>query len=561
MVTKDDIVNLLNEIGFLLDILGENHFKVRAYHNAAQTLSSLDEDITALVETGRLQEIKGIGEALAKKITEYVTTGNLPYYAELKKQVPAGLLEMLRIEGLGPKRVKALYDRLKLSTIAELEKACRDGTIAKLDGFGEKTQEKILQGIAFLKKSSAFYLFPDALHEAEEIVAALRRSKAVDEISIGGSLRRRKEIIRDIDIVACSKRPERVMDTFTTLPSVASIIAKGTTKSAVFLKTGIQVDLRVVTAKEYPYSILHFTGSKEHNVVLRQRAIKMGCKLNEYGLWKGKRLLTAASETAVYKRFGLQFIPPELRENMGEIEAAEKNALPKLIEAGDLKGIFHVHSTYSDGHNSVAEMAESCRRLGFKYMVIADHSRSATYANGMQIADIERQRKEIAQLNKKYKDFKIFQGIESDILPDGSLDYPDDVLKTFDFVIGAIHSRFKMMEKEMTERIVKAMHNKYFSILAHPTGRLLLSREAYPVNLTEVIKTAAEFGKAIELNCHPERFDLDWRWCKVAREHGVKIVLSPDAHGRDTIDNIYYGVDIARKGWLTKNDIINTQNF
>lgn len=559
MVTKDDVVILLEKIGFLLDLKGENSFKIRAYHNAAQAIAALDEDIQTLVKKSKLQEIKGIGEALNKKITEFVTTGALKYYDDLKKSLPPGLLDMLKIQGLGPRRIKAIYDKLNISSIETLEKACLNNKIAHLEGFGPKTQENILRGILFLKKSSDFNLYDVASLEAQEIVAKLKKLKDVKQIEIAGSLRRHKELIRDIDILVSASSSENIMDTFTSLPKVAKVNAKGSTKSAITLKTGINTDLRVIKEKEFPYGLQHFTGSKEHNVALRSRAKKMGYKMNEYGLFKGNKNIPCQTEAEIYKQLKLQYIPPELRENTGEIEAAEKNKLPVLVEKKDLKGVFHVHSNYSDGIHSVEDMAKECQKLGFKYMVIADHSQSAHYANGLKPAAVKKQHQEIDKLNKKFKNFKIYKGTECDILPNGNLDYPDEILKTFDYVIGAIHSKFKMTEKEMTERIIKAMQNKYFSILSHPTGRLLLNREPYPINMEEIIKTAAKYNKGIELNCNPHRFDLDWRWCKVAKEHGVKIALCPDAHQKESISNIFYGLGIARKGWLEKKDILNAK--
>lgn len=557
MVQKEDVIQLLEEIAFMLDLLNENQFKIRAYHNASRAISVLEEDINTIVAEKRLGEIPGIGEALTEKITEFVTTGKLDYLEELKKKIPEGLLQMLRIQGLGPRKVKKIYDTLKITTLEDLAKACQGNKIAVLEGFGEKTQANILRGIGFLQEHSGQYLYSAALAWAEEIVAELKKIKDVQEITVAGSLRRVKELVKDIDILVSAERSEKIVEKFVTLPNVEAVNAQGDTKAAITLKSGINVDLRVIKPKEFAHGLQHFSGSKEHNVVLRGLAKKLGYKMNEYGLFKGEKNLLCKSEAEIYAKLGLSYIPPELRENTGEIEAAEKNLLPELLDIKDIKGLFHLHTSSSDGENTLAEMAEACQKLGFQYMVVTEHSQTAYYAGGLTLDKIKKQHAEIDKFNNENKKFYIFKGIESEILHDGELDYPDEILAKFDFVIGSIHSSFKMSEDQMTKRIIKAMKNKYFKILGHPTGRLLLEREPYQINMEKIISTAAEYGKAIEINCNPRRFDLDWRWCKRAKELGVKIVLSPDAHRREGLSDIHYGVGLARKGWLEKGDVLN----
>lgn len=557
MVSKEDVIGLLDEIGFMLDLKAENPFKIRAYHNAARSLAAMEQNIEEMVAQEKLQEISGIGKDLAAKITEYVKTGELNYYNELKKEVPEEILMMLKIPGLGPRKVKKIYDTLKITTLEQLKTACQQNKLAVLEGFGEKTQANILKGIEFLKKYSQQFLYPEAWQEAEAIIEELKKLKTVQNISIAGSLRRHKELIKDIDILIGAEQSAEVIKKFTELKQVQTINAHGETKAAVVLRSGINVDLRVVNPKEFPHGLQHFSGSKEHNVVLRSRAKKYGYKMNEYGLFKAEQPIYCKDEKEIYAKLDLAYIEPELRENMGEIEAAEQNKLPKLIKPNDIKGIFHLHTNYSDGENTLEEMVQASRQLGFEYLVVTEHSQTAFYAGGLKLAKIKAQQEEIAKLNNKYKDFYIFKGIESEILQDGSLDYPDDVLALFDFVIASVHSSFKMSEEQMTKRIIKALQNKYCSILGHPTGRLLLEREAYQVNLEQVIAAAAKYKKIIEINCNPHRFDLDWRWCKRAKEAGVKIVLSPDAHRISGIADIFYGVGIARKGWLEKGDVLN----
>ncbi len=558
-MNKKEVAEVLTEIGTLLELQNENIFKVRAYYNAARTIESLSTDLETLIEKKELGKLKGIGEALVKKITELVTTGHLKYYEELRKSVPPGLIEMTAIPMLGPKKIKALYDRLNITTIGELEYACRENRLVDLEGFGEKTQENILKGIEYIKKYQERHLYNIALGEAEKLYNALKENKKIIRVSLAGSVRRKKEIIKDIDIVASTKDSTPVMDYFTSLPDVETILAKGDTKSSIRLKSGINSDLRTIPDKTFPYTLHHLTGSKNHNHAMRSRAKANGMKMSEYGLFKGNKLIPCKDEEQIFNKMGLAYIPPELREDMGEIEAAEKREIPELITDDDIRGTFHAHSVWSDGSVRIEALARECQKIGYNYLGMAEHSQSARYANGLQIPDIKKYLQEIDNLNKKLKNFRILKGIEVDIHPDGKLDYPEKILALFDFIIIAVHSKFNMTEAEMTRRIVKAMKNKHpLKMLAHPTGRLLLAREPYPVDMKKIIDEAARNNVAIELNAHPQRLDIDWRWCKYAKEKGVKISINPDAHHIEGLYDIRYGVGIARKGWLSPSDVLNT---
>lgn len=558
---KKEIVEILNEIGLLLELKGENPFKSRAYYNAARTIELLDEDIETLVKEGKLKEVKGIGEALNKKITELVLTGRLKYYEDLKASVPEGLLDMLKIPGLGPKRVRTIYEQLNITSVRELEYACLENRLLDLPGFGEKMQNKILKGIQFIKQFSSHFLYSEAYLEAVNFKEYLDSANVALMTEIAGSLRRKKEIVKDIDILSASNNPNNIIQTFLSYPKIKEITEKGDTKSSVILENGIGVDLRVVKEDQFPYAFHHFTGSKEHNTAMRYRAKNMGIKMNEYGLFRGEELIRCDNEEEIFSYLGLSFIPPELRENMGEIEAAEKGNIPNLVDESDLKGILHVHTRYSDGSNSLEELVKATKNLGYSYIGISDHSKSAYYANGLNEEQLFEQWKEIDNLNNNYTDFRIFKGIEVDILPDGSLDYDEDILQKFDFVIVSVHSSFNMNKQEMTDRIIKALTNKYTTILGHPTGRLLLAREGYNVDIGKIIEIAAAYGKIIEINSNPYRLDLDWRYIKPAKEKGVMFAICPDVHNIEGLDHVKYGIGIARKGWLEPKNIVNTLNI
>lgn len=556
---KDDVGRILAEIAVLLQLKGENQFKIRAYEHAARAIERVDDDLALLVKEQRLHDIKGIGKTLAAQIAELVQTGKLAYYEELRQAIPDGLFDLLKIPGLGPKKVKLLYDNLGVAGIGELEYACIENRLLELPGFGAKTQQKILQGIEFIKQYQGQYLFADIYSDAEQILGLLRKHPAVRRAALCGSIRRRKEIIKDIDLLAGSEEGVAVADYFAALPGVKNVTGKGDTKVSVTLDTGINVDLRIVSDHQFPYALHHFTGSKEHNTAMRQRARDLGYKINEYGLFKGDTFIPVPDEAAFFQALGLSFIPPELREDRGEIAAAERGEIPQLIDVPDIKGLFHIHTVYSDGSATLAEMAEAARIRGYQYIGIADHSRSATYARGLREEVLRRQMAEIDRLNEQWTDFRIFKGIESDILSDGSLDYADEILGLFDFIIASVHSHFRMTEQDMTRRLARAMENPHVTMLGHPTGRLLLAREGYPVNMAEVLETAARTQTFIEINASPYRLDLDWRWCKTAQASGVMLSINPDAHGIAELDNVVFGLNVARKGWLTAADVVNTR--
>ena len=564
---KEQVAAVLVEIGTLLELKGENPFKTRAYQNAARTIESLSEPFEKLVAEERLGEIKGIGEGLAKKITELVQTGKLAYYDELKASIPHGFVAMLDIPGLGPKRILTLQKEMGIESVEALEQACRAGKVAQLAGFGEKSQTNLLEGIERRRLYATKHLLSDALRLAEPILDGLRQHPDVIRCSGAGSLRRWKEVIGDIDFLASSKKPAEIIEFFTNQPGIIDVSAKGDTKASVVLEGGIQADLRVVSDKEYPFALAYFTGSKEHNIVMRQRAIARGLRLNEYGLFKSKEetrdpklRVPCKDEAEIFAKFGLAEVPPELREDHGEFDAAEQGALPRLIEWTDLKGSLHNHSTWSDGHNTLAEIAAHAQELGCAYWAITDHSKSSFQANGLSAARLRQQAKEIKSVNQRLADdgseFRLLTGIEVDILKD-RLDFDDDLLAELDVVIASLHVPANN-EAENTRRLIRAAENRFVHILGHLTGRLLLEREPYSVNQQAVIDACGETGTWIELNCNPYRFDLDWRHWPYAKSKGVKCVISPDAHRKEHAGYLRLGVGVARKGWLTKADVMNT---
>ena len=564
---KESVAGILVDIGTLLELKGENPFKTRAYVNAARTLESLTEPLDTIVAEQRLGEIKGIGDALQQKITELVTTGKLKYYDELKASVPPGLVDMLGIPGVGPKKVKALHDKLGIASIEQLEAACKAGTVATLDGFGEKTQSKILEGIQFKRTYASRHHLDTALSVAEPVLESLRAHPDVIRCSTAGSLRRWRETIGDVDFLVSSKKPTEIIEFFTTQPGILAISAKGETKASVILPGGIQADLRVVSDAEFPFALLYFTGSKEHNIVMRQRAIQRGLRLNEYGLFKSTEetrdpnlLVTCKTEEDVFVELGLAYIPPEMREDHGEFVAAEKGKLPRLIEWTDLRGSLHNHTTWSDGHNSIEEVAAHAIDLGCDYWAITDHSKSSFQAHGLDAARLREQIQAVAAHNAKLADegveFRLFAGSEVDILKE-RLDFDDDLLAELDVVVASLHVAGSD-EADNTKRLIRAAENPYVHMLGHLTGRLLLEREAYKVNQRAVIDACAETGTWIELNANPYRFDMDWRMWFYAKSKGVKCVINCDAHRHEHAGFLRLGAHIARKGWLEKVDVINT---
>jgi DNA polymerase (family X) len=566
---REQVVEILGNIAVLLELKGENPFKARAYLNAVRALESVSEPLDKLIAENRLAEIKGIGESIQKKVQEMVTTGKLAYYEELKAATPPGLVAMLEIPGLGPKKIKVLHDELGVESIEQLEASCQANKVAGLKGFGEKTQANILEGINRRRAYASRHLLSDALPIADALCEALRSHPEVIRCSTAGSLRRHREVIGDVDLLVSSKQPVEVMDFFTQQPGVLNVIAKGDTKSSVLLEGGIQSDLRVVSDAEFASALMYFTGSKEHNIALRQRAIERGLRLNEYGLFRSKTetrdsklLVTCKTESEIYQELGLPYIPPEMREDAGEIALAEKGPLPRLIEWTDLKGSLHNHSTWSDGHQRPDEIAKAMHELGLAYWAITDHSKSSFQANGLDAAKLRQQIKEIGQINdmlaKEGIVFRLLTGVEVDILKDGKLDFPDDLLAELDVVVASVHASFTQSEAETTKRLIGVAENPYVHILGHLTGRLLLEREPYKVNQHAVIDACAETGTWIELNAHPSRFDMDWRLWPYAKSKGVKCVVNCDAHRFEHVGFLRLGAGIARKGWLTKEDVLNT---
>jgi DNA polymerase (family 10) len=564
---KEQVAEILVEIGTLLELKGENPFKTRAYVNAARAIEGLSEPLTKIVAENRLGEIKGVGEALTKKITEIVTTGKLKYYDELKASIPPGLIEMLEISGLGPKKIQALNQNLGVDSVEKLETACKSGAVAELDGFGEKTQTNILEGIERRRIYASKHLLNDAWSAAGLLLDGLREHPDVIRCSTAGSLRRFKEIIGDIDLLVSSKKPAEVIEFFATQPGIIKITAKGETKASVILDGGIQCDLRVVSDREYPFALAYFTGSKEHNIVMRQRAIQRGLRLNEYGLFRSKEetrdpklLLPCQDEAEIFAKLDLPFVPPELREDHGEFAAGEKNDLPRLIEWTDLKGALHNHSTWSDGHNRPEEIAEYMEDLGLAYWAITDHSKSSFQANGLGAKRVRQQIAEIKKINRQLAErgsgFRLLTGTEVDILREG-LDFDDELLAELDVVVASLHVPSNN-EAENTKRLIRAAENKFVHIIGHLTGRLLLEREPYPVNVQAVIDACAGTGTWIELNCNPHRFDLDWRLWPYAKNRGVKCVINPDAHRNEHAGFLRLGAGIACKGWLEQTDVVNT---
>jgi DNA polymerase (family 10) len=568
-MTKGDIAAILEEIGTLLELKGENPFKIRAYANAARSIEAWGGNLSDLQDEEALSKIPGIGKSIADKIKELAATGSLKYLEELRAEFPAAILQLFSISGLGGKKIKALYEKLHISSIEQLREACETGRVAELPGFGETTQTKICKAIEERAKHSGYFQFGQIAGEAETLRRDLAAQPGAQRVDVAGSYRRRKEIVHDVDLVVATKTPEAITKFFVAHPLVDSIIAQGPTKSSVRLRSGIQCDLRVVSVTEYPFALAYFTGNKEHNIELRSRALQRGWTLNEYRLAPlppdpkakkkrpVKKIPTVGDEADLYRAVDLDFIAPELRENSGEFGAAEKHSLPKLIEEENLRGTFHCHTTASDGHNSLEEMAEAAQALGLEYLGIAEHSRSSIQAHGLDKAKLHAQVAAIRELNKKSDGFRLFAGVECDILRDGSLDFDDDVLSELDFVVVSIHSVFNLSEAEMTRRIIRAMSNPLVTILAHPTGRLLLKREPYQIDIPAILDAAAETGIWVELNAAPKRLDLDWRWWPLAKEKGVKCVINPDAHRTERLRDLWFGIGIARKGWLTKTDVMN----
>ncbi|MDD5199569.1 MAG: DNA polymerase/3'-5' exonuclease PolX [Terrimicrobiaceae bacterium] len=562
-MTKEEIAGVLENFGRLLELKGENPFKVRAYANAVRAIETLSEPLETLVAEKRLEAVDGIGKAIAEKIATLVQTGALPQYDELREAFPPDILLLFELQGLGAKKIKAIYDALKISSLSGLERACRDGRVAALPGFGEKTAANILAAIDHRKKNAGAFLLGDVAPVANRLLEDLRSHPEVLHAEAAGSCRRAKEVVHDLDLIVATREAKLVSEDFAGHELVERVLAAGATKTSVVLKNGLQCDLRVVSAAEYPFAIQYFTGSKEHNVRLRGRALDRGWSLNEYrfSLAEGRTLSEplpeVREEADIYRALGLANIPPELREDRGEFAAAERGDLPRLVECHNLRGTFHNHTTSSDGRATLEQMAAAAIELGLEYLGIADHSKSSVQANGLDAGRLEAQRADIDRLNAGFDGFRLFAGTECDILKDGTLDFPDDVLASLDYVVASVHASFTLSEAEMTKRIIRAISNPHVTMLGHLTGRLLTTRDPYKVDIPAIIEAAAATGTIIELNANPRRLDMDWRWWPLAKEKGVKCSINPDAHSTRGLQDLAFGARIARKGWLTRDDVVN----
>jgi DNA polymerase (family 10) len=558
-----EIAKIFYELAEYLEMDGVP-FKPQAYHKAAITLENLKDDLEETYQTGGIKAIKaipGVGKSIAEKIEEYLQTGTMQYYEEFKKKLPIKLDEIIAVEGMGPKRAKILYEKLGVTSLKELEEAARAHKIAPLFGFGEKTEQNILEAVEFLKGSTGRFLLGDILPVAQGILKKIVSLKEVVKIETAGSLRRLKETIGDVDFLVISDDPAPVMDFFATLPGVIKVLGKGATKSSVRMQEGFDMDLRVIPPESYGAAWQYFTGSKEHNIALRKIAIEKGFKLSEYGLFDGDQMVAADSEEEVYARLGMPWIPPEMREDRGEIEAARAGKLPELITLRDLKGDLHVHSNWNGGANPIAEIAEVAIGMGYDYIGIADHTQFLRIEHGLDEETLLRRNLEIDQLNKKIKDsgrkFTVLKGVEANIMTDGSMDIVDEVLAQMDFVIAGIHSQFKMPREQMMDRIITAMENPQVDIISHPTGRLLKRREEYEISMEQLLQAAHRTGTVLEINSYPERLDLDDLNILRAKKIGVKMVINTDAHHVDQLRLMSFGVGQARRGWAEKEDIVN----
>jgi DNA polymerase (family X) len=561
-VHNADIAAVFDEIADLLEIESANPFRVRAYRNAARTLRDLTQDVAAMIAQGEdVTELPGIGEDLGSKIKEIVETGTAAMLEEHRKKVPATLTNLLKIPGLGPKRVQALYHKLGIRTLDDLRNAAQNGRVRVLQGFGAKTEQHILEQLTARTSEAKRFKLAVATQYAESFIAYLKASAGVETIVAAGSYRRAKETIGDLDLLVAARSGSPVIDRFVSYPEVEEVLAHGTTKASVRLACRLQVDLRVVPEASYGAALQYFTGSKEHNVVLRQLAQQQGLKLNEYGLFDGDQSMAGATEESVYTAVGLPWIPPELRENRGEFEAARAGRLPKLVELADLKGDLHAHTKATDGRNTIKEMAAAARKCGFEYLAITDHSRRLAMVHGLDSKRLFEQLEEIDRLNEASPGLTILKGIEVDILEDGSLDLPDEDLGRLDLVVGAVHSHFRLSREKQTERILRAMDRPHFTILAHPSGRLIDEREPYEVDMLRLIRHARERGCALEVNAHPVRLDLTDTDCQMAKDEGVLVSINSDAHSVLDFENLRYGVGQARRGWLEKGNVLNAKSL
>mgnify|MGYP001574218431 FL=1 len=560
MLNKE-VSRRLFEIARMLELAEENRFKIRAFENAAHTFSEITDDIAVLDQKDALTSLPGIGKGIAEKVHEYIHTGKIKEHETLAARFPAGLLEVMNLSGLGPKRTLFLFKQMGVSSIQQVREAAEKGKLRGLEGFGAKLEENILKGISLRDEFSKRILLADALRLAKHVVDELKgRCRSIEEITTAGSLRRWKETIGDVDILCASKKPEEVMEYFVQMKEVRQMLARGETKSSVIFDDGMQCDLRVVKPESFGAALLYFTGSKEHNVALRELALKKGFTINEYGLYpltNKKKAAASRTEKEIYAKLGLEYIPPELRENRGEIDAAARKKLPKLVEEDDVRGDFHNHTRLSDGNNTLDEMAFRAKEKGWEWFVSADHSESLKVAHGLDRKTLFAKKSEITKMNKNSRGFKVLLGSEVDILADGQMDYSDDILKEIDFVTASVHTGFKQNEEQITHRIVSAMKNPHVDIIGHLTGRLINSREAYAVNFAQVFENARATGTALEINGQPQRLDLYDTHAKTAGEMGIYLTLTTDAHSAAQLDNMTFAVASARRAWLTRGQILN----
>ena len=562
-MTRELFVDVLEKIALLLELKGENPFKVRAYRTGAEVVQADPGDIVGQARDGQLDGIKGIGEALRDKLCELARTGELGFYSKLRAEFPASIFELFDISGLGPKKIAALHRELGVAGVGDLRRVCEDGTAAKLSGFGDKTVVKLLEAIAFRDSHADTFRVDDAAPAVAEILDFLRALPETSRAEVAGSYRRGRETVHDLDFLVATKHPAAVMEAFVRAPFVASVLAHGETKSSIRLASGLQCDLRAVKNDEWAFALAYFTGSKEHNIQMRSRALSQGWTLNEYRLAPVSGDSPAPpphihEERELHRALGLDFIDPSLREASGEIEVAESGALPVLVELENLRGTFHNHTTASDGTATLLEMAAAAIELGLQYLGIADHSKASFQANGLTEDRLRDQIAAIREMNaQRDGDFRLFAGSEVDILKDGSLDFPNELMAELDYVVASVHNIFTLTESEQTRRIIRAVENPHVTMLGHLTGRLLLKREGYAVNVPAIIEACAATGTIIELNASPSRLDMDWRWWRMAKEKGVKCSINPDAHSTRGLQDLYYGIRTARKGWLTRADVVN----
>ena len=561
-VLNSDVARIFNRMADLLEMESANAFRVRAYRNAARTIASLPRGVSEMVQAGEsLDDLPGIGKDLAAKIKEIVETGSFSQLQEIEKETPPELTEIMKIPGLGAKRVYALYTDLGVTSVEDLREKARKGEVRNLSGFGKKTEQKILDEIEEAQAHEDRIKIAEAEEAAKALLKHFEWVKGIKKIMVAGSYRRRKETVGDLDILVSCGKDCKVMEALVGYDEVKRVVSKGPTKSSVILRSGLQVDLRKVPAVSYGAALHYFTGSKAHNIAIRKMGVKKKLKINEYGVFRGDKRIAGKEEVEVYRQVGLPYIEPELREDNGEVEAAQEGTLPKLVTLDDIRGDLHAHTNETDGHNTLEEMAEAAKEKGYEYLAITEHSKKVSMAHGLDAGKLAMQIERIVKLNGKLKGITILKGIEVDILEDGSLDLPDDILKELDVVVGSVHYNRNLSKREMTERIMRAMENPHFNVLAHPTGRLINERAPYEVDVEKVVEKAKDAGCFLEINAHPERLDLQDRYCRMAKEAGVKLAISTDAHRTVDLTFMRFGVDQARRGWLEADDVLNTRSL